>query len=887
MIDLANFLCAFKNKTKAYKSLLCITSKLGLLENFINSAKEIKESLNACANPDQAFDYFERFLENTTAKSTLFEILKASKFYRDLLFNIFSQSNTLSLLLINHNEYFYLLIEDINSSKTKTDFYEEIKSHIKSKKTIDEKKYLLREYRKKEYLRIASKEISRIFKPHTIYAELSELADACLEIALDIACEKENFKEKNLCIVSMGKLGAKELNFSSDIDIMFIHDNSTSLNKACKIAQDVVSIISDLQFGNFVFRVDTRLRPFGNNSSLSLSLDEYENYYFSFGQIWEKFALTRARFSAGSFYVAQKFFSIIHPFVYTKNIDIKYVEDIRSIRYKIKSTKLTNNKESIINPLKLDVKLGIGGIREAEFITQYFQLLYGGKDPDLQINSTVEILNILRNKHYLKQAHILKACYLFLRLVEHKLQLKDEKQITHLPSNQEELEIFSKIFNFELKQFVKIYNKITDTIHGIYKSIFYAPFVPIFSPTETLEEFFEENFKDYKQIAFIISDIARKSKFVNLNPQVLSSAIESIYDAFKSLPQSINDKLFVNSISGFNSILPSYFDVFFGNKNIFDIATKIFSIGFGNKIIQYPFLIDEFFSIEQPLKIIDLTKEEKERLEFNIALKFLSSKLDKSNKKILSDFAVAYLKNLIKTLSIKDIVVLGYGKLGMHELFLNSDLDLVFLAKKTDEKKISEISNLVKELNKLYAVDLRLRPYGDKGLLVCDIEYFKNYLEKYAKDWEKLAIQKARIVYSDVEHNLNERIDKFVYSLNQNTIKEMKNLIEIHKGFDIKSAKGGIVDIEFILQYLCIKEGCFRFGKSVEEMTDEIPVKEAKFLKGAYVFFTNILNLTRLIPNDIKDKFIVMEFLLGTNNLENKIKKLQNKVSMIFNTYFP
>ncbi len=886
MISLANFLSTFKNKTKAYKSILYITSKLDLLEDFLNSIEEIKESLNQSANPDQAFDYFERFLENTTAKSTLFEILKASKFYRDLLFNIISQSNTLSLSLLNHNEYFYWLLEDLNSYKTKTDFYEEIKSLIKSKKTIDEKKYLLREYRKKEYLRIASKEISRICKPHSIYAELSELADACLEIALDIACQKENIKEKNLCIVSMGKLGAKELNFSSDIDIIFIHDNIDSAEKSCKIAQEVVSIISDLQFGSFVFRVDTRLRPFGNNSSLSLSLDEYENYYFSFGQIWEKFALTRARFSAGNFTIAQNFFSIIHPFVYTKNIDINYIEDIRSIRYKIKSNKLTTNIDGIINPLKMDVKLGIGGIREAEFITQYFQLLYGGKDTDLQINSTIEILNVLYKKHYLKQAHILKACYLFLRLVEHKLQLKDEKQVTSLPTSIEELEIFSKIFNLELKQFVKIYNKITDTIHSIYKSIFYAPFVPIFSPIDTLEEFFEENFKDYKQIALIISDITRKSKFVNLNPQVLSSAIESIYETFKSLPQNINNKLFVNALSGFNSILPSYFDVFFGNKNIFDIATKVFSIGFGQKIMQYPFLIDEFFSIEQPLQILNLTKEEKERLEFNIALKFLSSKLDKSSKKILSDFANLYLKKLIETLSIKDIVVLAYGKLSIHELFINSDLDLVFLAKKTDEKKISEVSRLVKELGKLYTVDLRLRPFGDKGLIVCDIEYFKNYLEKYAKDWEKLAIQKARVVYCDVEHNLNETIDKFVYSLNQNTVKEMKNLIETHKGFDIKSAKGGIVDIEFILQYLCIKERCFKFGKSVEEMINEVATKEVKFLKSSYVFSTNILNLTRIIPNDIKDKFAVIEYLLNTKNLENKIKKLQNKVNSIFNKYF-
>jgi glutamate-ammonia-ligase adenylyltransferase len=137
--NLDNFLNLFKDKTKAYKSLIYINSKLGALESFLNCIEEIKESLSLCANPDQAFSYFERFLENTTAKSTLFEILKAYKVYRDLLFNVFAQSNTLSLLLVNHNEYFYWLLEELNTNKTKLIFKEEIDKFIKSKKTLDEK----------------------------------------------------------------------------------------------------------------------------------------------------------------------------------------------------------------------------------------------------------------------------------------------------------------------------------------------------------------------------------------------------------------------------------------------------------------------------------------------------------------------------------------------------------------------------------------------------------------------------------------------------------------------------------------------------------------------------------------------------------------------------
>ncbi|MGB9743689.1 MAG: hypothetical protein ACPLW6_00255 [Desulfurella sp.] len=857
------------------------------MENFYNCIEEIKDALSVCADPDQAFDFFQRFLENTTAKSTLFEIIKVSKFYRNLLFNIFAQSNSLSLLLINHSEYFYWLLEDLVTNKTKQIFIQEIYKLIRSKKTLDEKKYILREYRKKEYLRIASKEIAKVCKSQEVYLELSELADACLEIALDIAFCQKKLKEKKFCIISMGKLGAKELNFSSDIDIMFVHDNFDDAQEYNKIAQNIVSIISDVQFGSFVFRVDTRLRPFGNNSSLSLSIDEYENYYFSFGQVWEKFALTKARFSAGDKNTANKFFSVIKPFVYTKNIDINYIEEVRSMRYKIKHEKLSNYKNNLINPLKINVKLGLGGIREIEFIAQYFQLIYAGKDTDLQTSSTLEVLDILYTKKYLKQAKKLKACYLFLRLVEHKIQLKDEKQTADLPLNKEELEIFAKKFNLKADEFLRIYNQITDSVHEIYKSIFYAHNIPIFSPMEILEDFFEEEFSDYKQIAIQLSDIARKSRFAKTNPTFLTNSIEKAYFQLKNMPKSLNSKLFLNVISGFNSILPNYYDTFFGSDFIFQTALLAFSIGLYQKLNQYPFLIDEFFYIDQPLEIIQLSKQEKERLEFNLILKLLSGNLDKKNKKILSVFAQKYIQHTITKLQIKDLIVLAYGKLGIEELFVNSDLDLVFLAKTVDDKKIYEVSNLVRELNKIYSVDLRLRPFGEKGLIVSEVDYFKSYLAKYAKDWEKLAIQKARIIYSDIDCDLTDSINEFARFIDKKSIREMKELIEKHKGFDIKNERGGIVDIEFILQYLCIQNNCFEFGKSVEEMIDKISyIKEVRFLKAVYVYFTRILNLTRLIPNDIKDKLVVLKFLLKQDNLEFKIKKLQDKVSTIFDMYF-
>lgn len=886
MNSIDSFLKLFKNKSKAYKSFLYINSKLGALESFLSCIEEIKESLSLCANPDQAFSYFERFLENTTAKSTLFEILKAYKVYRDLLFNVFAQSNTLSLLLINHNEYFYWLLEELSTYKTKLIFKEEINKLIKSKKTLDEKKYLLREYRKREYLRIAAKEISRTCKPHQIYSELSELADACLDVALDIAFNKEGFKYSKLCIISMGKLGARELNFSSDIDIMFVHDSVFDAQNYCRIAQEVVSIVSDVQFGSFVFRVDTRLRPFGNNSSLSLSLDEYENYYFSVGQVWEKFALTRARFSAGDIDLASKFFNVIRPFVYTKNIDINYIEDVRSMRYKIKMEKLPNYKTDTIDPLKINVKLGLGGIREIEFVTQYFQLIYAGKDNDLQTTSTLKVLDILYNKGYLKTARKLKACYLFLRLVEHKIQLKDEKQTADLPLNKEDLEIFAKKFNLKTPDFLRIYNKITDTVHKIYKTIFHTQTIPIFSPVENLESFFEEEFSDYKQISIQLSDIAKKSKFAKSNPVLLNTALDKVYKQFKDIKKNLNSKLFLNVVSGFNSILPNYYDTFFSNDYIFETAVLAFSLGLHQKLNQYPFLVDEFFYIDQPLEILELTKQEKERLEFNLALKLLSGNLDKKSKKILSVFAENFIRHLIEKLEIKDLIVLAYGKLGIEDLFISSDLDLVFLARFVDDKKISEVSNLIKELNKLYSVDLRLRPFGEKGLIVSDVDYFKTYLQKYAKDWEKLAIQKARIIHSDFECDLKGPITEFARFVDKKSIRDMKNLIEIYKGFDIKNAKGGIVDIEFILQYICIMKGCFEFGKSVETMIEKIiDVKDVKLLKAIYGYFSNILNLIRLIPNDFQDKIAVLEYLLNVSNIEHKIKKLQQKVSSIFDRY--
>ncbi len=857
----------------------------------------ISKQLARCADADMAFSYFEDFIVHSTAKSTIFELITSFGVVGDILFGIFSQSNTLSSYLINNSQKIFWLIENdtLAKRKTKNDFYKEIFDLISKTENFDKRDYYIRQYRKNEYLRIATREIIGACNFEEIMEELSNLASVLIEVAL--LCAKDRLKKRygysydGFSVIGMGKLGNSELNFSSDIDLLFVHDDESKSEYYNRLSRTLISTLNDNKEGGFVYRVDMRLRPGGRSAALSLTIGEYENYYATFGQMWEKMSLTKAYPVAGDMRLGFEFLNTIKPFVYKKSLDLEYISEIRSLMFKIKKYSSKNVQSDLIPVNKIDVKKGVGGIREIEFIVNYFQLIYGGRDRQLEHISTMRGLDILKKKRYMesRSVEILQEAYLFLRRIEHKIQLLNEQQTQNLPLDFDGLRKLAKKLSMELDEFINRYMTLTDDVHAIFNSIFIRDYkIPVFGANDDIEGFLNEHgLNGVEQLANLIKDSVKKF----LAKDIKRAKIEEIFDYIFNF---VMKERFETSIKGLLAINPTYTLLMFENRRIFDVFLKMLSIGYGELLARNEELFEYFISDDLPeFSLYDKTEFEKAKLidTFKLLLNVYGYKPNVFNM---------FTRGFINAVSLKHdkdkkICVVGYGKLATKELFAGSDLDLVFISLDEPYTYIKTVQKIIKDLKVLYDVDLRLRPYGDKGPIVVDVKYLKQYFQNSAWAWEKQAAQKSSIIYSGFDKKRVEKIYSDFVVKNAPTKKEileMKNRIERYKGdrLNIKSFSGGINDIEFLAQSVCFENGCIKVGSSCLQLlkrAEKLNVIDTKTLREAYIFYTSILNIHRLYASGsvLKD-FKTLEYLTGERNLKERIEEYRNKVRREFKRWF-
>ncbi len=874
-----------------------LTSKYRLLREFDYCMDAIYGCLIRSCDADMAFSYFEDFIKNSTAKSTIFELLKSFRVVGDILFGIFSQSNTVSTYLINNPQKIFWLIENdtLANLKIRDDFYKEAFSIIERIGNNDKREYQLRQYRKNEYLRIVAREIIGACSFEDTMKELSYLASALIEVALLIAKDelKKSHRISNcdIAVIGMGKLGNMELNFSSDIDLLFVHRNEESGEWCNHLARRIVSILNDNKDGGFVYRVDMRLRPGGKMAALSLSLDEYENYYSTFGQLWEKMALSKAYPVAGDIGLGHDFLKTVEPFVYKKSMDLEYIKEVRSLIFKIKKYSKKANESNFIPFDRIDVKKGRGGIREIEFTLNYFQLIYGGKDKDLRHVGTLDGLKILKKKGYLdgELCDTLIKAYLFLRRIEHKIQLVNEQQTQKLPSSRDELEKLAKKLSMNFNEFVDKYIKLTDDVHSVFNTVFIRDDrFPAFSAVDDVEGFlYESGIENAQSTAAIVKSAVKKF----LAKDIKRMLIEDIFDfTFRF----VKKELFENCMKGFNAIDPTYVVLMFENRELFKVFLRMLSVDLSDKLSRNMNLFEYFIGSDED-KSFGFNRKDYEKMAlisiFNLFLDPFHFDMKKFN-----NYTVNFIMHVAEKYDKdRNLSIIGYGKLSTGELFIGSDLDMVFVAKENAYLCVTTVQKIVKELKQLYDVDLRLRPYGDKGSIVVDIEYLKKYFKDNACAWEKQAAQKSKIIYSGFgKSTLKDIYNEFVIENppSKNDILNMKKRIEHTKGkeYDIKSFEGGISDIEFLAQALCFENGCIEIGRSCLELLDLIDrgsLLDTDKLKEAYIFYTAVLNIYRTFSKGsiIKD-FDTVEFLMGQKGVKEKIEEYRSYVKMVFREVF-
>lgn len=478
------------------------------------------DSIARTADPDQALNHWERMLSNVT-RSSFLDYLRSSPRMLDLLCTIFGNSDSLAFTIIRDPMLVYWLAEeDVLSRPPTTRGIEQSLHKQLSRLTVKELKLeVLRRFRRREMLRIGVRDLLRLADVPETTASLSDLATVLIHAAYEIVDadlrrqygvpmhknRQGKWVETGFAVMGMGKLGGHELNYSSDVDLIYVyasHEGETRATRGKSSGKPAAVGISNEEYfeilsreltkalveptkEGYVFRVDLRLRAEGTVGQLARSLDDYRNYYATRGQVWERLALLKAWPVAGSMEVGRSFLKMVKPFIFGSGTirnglagAMAIVQDVRAVKEMIDAKMADRGHE------QRNVKLGTGGIREIEFLVQTIQVLAGKTIPALLDRSTLGSLKRFAARKLLsmKERDALTAAYLFLRDVEHKLQMVHDLQTHALPDEAEELARCAIRMGYDTEdrakgvaQFRADHQQHTELVNRTFRALFHEP----------------------------------------------------------------------------------------------------------------------------------------------------------------------------------------------------------------------------------------------------------------------------------------------------------------------------------------------------------------------------------------------------------------------------
>lgn len=766
----------------------------------------------------------------------------------------------------------------------------------------------LRHFRRREMVRIAWRDLAGWAELSETLTNLSWLADACIQYALDFlyqqACELRGTpllsdgSPQQIVVLGMGKLGAYELNYSSDIDLIFAYAEDgvlpdrkeTSYGEFfTKLCRNLVRVLDEITVDGFVFRTDIRLRPYGDSGPIIMTFDGMENYYQTQAREWERYAMIKVRQVAGDFKTGAQLMAMFKPFVYRRYLDYGAFEELRSLKAQI--TQELRRKDRMEN-----IKLGPGGIREIEFIGQAFQLIRGGNAKTLQTRPILDVLQLLGEMELLaqKDADQLKQSYCFLRRVENHIQQYQDRQTHDLPSDPSVQQILAYSLDYaDWISFKHDLDKVRTQVHDIFDQVFSLSkqdsanqrsqniWACVADDAELKDDLKEFGIQEADKILAAIKEFKNSAAIRRLTTKgagVLDRLMPQLIEAMQQVDNP--DETLTRILGLFEAVAGRnvYLSLLSENPDALSQLIKLSSASpwICGYLSLYPVLFDELLdtrSLYEPLKKADLDAQLKVLLaqievqdleqlmvvlrqfkQLNVLRVAAADIMGAIPIMVVSDYLTYIAESIVghvvdrawQMLTDKHgfppgtgntaigFAVIGFGKLGGIELGYGSDLDLVFLydcrdnnAMTNGEKPIScaqfygRLGQKVRHIldtkmlsGVLYEVDMRLRPNGDSGLLVCHINGYEEYLKTQAWTWELQALVRGRFIAGDPQLKVQyEAIRSRVLSLPRDTEslkKEVRDMREKMRQalaakdknkFDLKQSKGGIADIEFIVQF--------------------------------------------------------------------------------------
>ena len=596
----------------------------------------LEAALNS-PNPEAALNRFSRFAQVAFNRRTLYQLLRdAPSLIRTVIFG-FGASTYLSEILIRQPEYFYDII-DVNvmgTLKTAETMYQELAKSLAYFDSVEQKLCILRRYKRRETLRIGLSDLLKTVDVKTTTLALSNLAEAalqhCYEIGRDLIMKpkfgtplnEEGTAPCRFAIVGMGKLGGYELNFSSDIDLIFVYsddahtdtgnDNSEYFSRLCEF---IIKAMSEITPDGYVFRVDIRLRPESSAGVIIRSMESYESYYEGWGDLWERQALIKARTVAGDMAFGEEFIRMIQPFVYQRYLDGVTLGEIKA---DIRRTKARIEERLIGEGANLEkhVKLGPGAIRDIEFTVQCLQMIHGAKRKSLCTHNTLEALTALKENALLdpEDADALTAAYRFLRTIENSIQIEADQQRYSIPEKEtEELELARRVgyphtpesdaldafrndYRTHTERVRAIFQKITTTAIESEDGIDIAVLLAEEDPQQ-LEHFLKAfHFENVRDAQRLLRQLANGGDGIQFSPSVRRTFFKLAPTLLKVLRDSPNPDMALRYLSAFTDKVgarSSYYTMFAEKPSTLEALTRVCgtSLYLADMLITSPELFD-------------------------------------------------------------------------------------------------------------------------------------------------------------------------------------------------------------------------------------------------------------------------------------------------------
>jgi [glutamine synthetase] adenylyltransferase / [glutamine synthetase]-adenylyl-L-tyrosine phosphorylase len=749
----------------------------------------------------------------------------------------------------------------------------------------------LLEWKSQEMLRIAYREVTALAGFVETTYEITLVAERCVNqvyrSAFDALTKRWGRPSTGFGILAMGKFGAKELNYSSDIDVIFLYGEEGHLNPRFsyheffnRLAEKIVEVFAGK--GKQLFRIDLRLRPEGSSGPLVRSLTSVENYYAGYGETWERMALQKARGIAGDEELLYEFQHRLQPFIFPRAVSDDLLTEIADLKQRIERDLVG------VEDLHRNVKLGYGGIREIEFIVQTLQILHGSRHAFLQEPSTLKALTALAELEMLDFAAVdaLRHAYIFLRAVEHRLQIIDERQTHTLPANPDGRCLIARSLGYEsVEAFDQQLGEHTNAVRQIFQQL-------LESRATAADRTKKPEFFQRPDIAAKTLDRLREGPsevHVSARTRRLCAKLEpELIDRLRHTadPDVVLSR-FVRFVDGYG-IRGTLFEILLANPRLLQLLISVFdaSAAFSELVIQRPELVEDIargrslgelqtrdnfltsLSVNPsglpPLTWVrDFQRTEMLRILLRDVLGFASLPQLQEEVTNLAEACVTFCKTVIP--GAEALTILALGKFGGRELLYGADLDLVFIGDGPPgpaEALIAALS-VSTEWGRVFPIDTRLRPEGQSGPLVVTLDRYASYFRLRAQNWEKQALTKARVLSGPDQEAANQIIDDAWRSLRtdpnwRSGLASMYERIVRERGKNdndliaFKAGRGGLIAIEFIVQYLEIESGKRVPGtlEAISVATEQLTETERLNLTNDYLFFRKVESVLRRMDNN-------------------------------------